>query len=391
MLRLAILLVAMGVVGGCTQPAGRPVEPSSVAPVVRRTIEDVFLLTGELQAVTSDELAVPEVEGYRVQIKWLAEDGTEVVAGQPVAELDAGEVTRGLEEKRLALVQARIAVDQHEASQEAELSQKRLDLEKAVVETEKAGIEAAVPQGLRSRKEWHEKQQALRKAEVELAKARLALDAFERSSKADLAVLRITEEKAARQVTAAETGVRQLSLVAPKAGVVLIGRGRSRDEDRPLQAGDNVWPGTRVASIPNLDRMEVVAFLPEVDDGRVIAGQTARVILETDLHHALRGRVEDVSAIASGTRHTGGFRVRVALDQPSGPSMRPGLSARVEVVRRTFENALVVPRNAVARHGDQWIVRRAVGGTAEVRVMACLRLECVLSGGLAEGDRVALP
>lgn len=391
MLRLAILVGAMAVAGGCTRAGGRTDARSTEVTVVRRTVEDVFLMTGELQAVTSDELTVPAVEGFRVQIKWLAEDGTEVVAGQPVAELDAGEVSRGLEEKRLALVQARIAVDQHEASQEAELSQKRLELEKAEIEAEKARIEAAVPRALRSRKEWHEKQQALRKAEVELAKARLALDTQTRSSKADLAVLRITEEKAARQVVAAETGSRELSLTAPKAGVVLIGRGRSRDEDRPLQAGDNVWPGTRIASIPNVGRMEVVAYLPEVDDGRVIAGQAARVILESDLHQALPGRVEEVSAIASDSRGAGGFRARVALDQPSGPALRPGLSARVEVVRRTFQDALVVPRNAVARRGGEWMVRRPGGATAEVRVIACLPLECVISDGLVEGDRVALP
>jgi HlyD family secretion protein len=383
------LAAAVAALAGCAAPGPRGAEDRS-AVVARRTVEDVFLLTGELQAVRSDELTVPRLEGGRVQVKWVAEDGAEVEAGATVAELDNTQVAQSLEEKRLRLTQAQISLEQREASLEAEGSQKRLEREKAEIEAEKARIEAAVPQELRSRKEWHEKQQLLLRAEAALQKARSALATFEESSGSDIGVMRIGRDKAAREVQAAEASLKQLALVAPRRGIVIVGR--SPMEDRPLQVGDNMWPGFRVVSIPDLSAMEILAYLPEVDDGRVVKGQDARVVLEADLDRCFKGRVEEVAAVAQDARFLGGFKVRISLEETDANVMRPGLSARVEVVRRKFENALVVPREAVTRGAKGYTARRP-GGSAplDVRVAACLPRECVIEQGLDEGSRVALP
>jgi HlyD family secretion protein len=385
---LACVLAAGLAQGACNGAAGaRAVE---FARVERRDIEDVFLLTGELQAVRSEELTVPRNDTGRVQIKWVAEDGSEVEANQPVCELDNTQVAQSLEERRLRLTQAQIALEGRESSLAAETSQKRFELEHAETEAQKAAIQAAVPAELQARKDWNEKQQALRRTESERAKARLGLQAFEQSSQADVEVLRIARDKAARDVSAAQESLSQLSLVAPKAGIVMLRN--PPNEDRPVQAGDTLWPGWRVISIPDLSAMELVAVLPEVDDGRVMPGQKTRVALETDLARSFAGHVIEVAAVAQDARYAGGFRVRIALDQPDPALMRPGLSARVEVVRRVFERALVVPRRAVVRTGNQTSVRRAGrDGLAAVRVAACLPLDCVIESGLEEGDRVALP
>jgi multidrug efflux pump subunit AcrA (membrane-fusion protein) len=385
-----VLTALLGAVAAaCTPVAGSSRQDETTATVTRRTVEDVFLLTGELAAVRSTELTVPRVEGGRVQIKWLAEDGSEVDAGQTIAELDNTQVAQSLEDKRLRLAQAQIALDGREASLGAEASQKRFELEKAETEVEKARIEAAVPVELRARKEWNDKQQALRKAEADLEKARLALAAFEQASSADVDVLRIARDKAARDVRAAEQSLQQLSLVAPKKGVVIIGR--SNMEDRPIQVGDNIWPGWRVASIPDLNAMEVVAFLPEVDDGRVDKGQKARVVLETDLGRVFDGCVEQVAVVAQDARFAGGFKVRVSLAETDPRIMRPGLSARVEVVRRVFENARVLPRRAVTRkHGKAFVRRVGASELSEIKVTTCLPLDCVVDSGLTDGERVAL-
>jgi len=115
----------------------------------------------------------------------------------------------------------------------------------------------------------------------------------------------------------------------------------------------------------------------------------ANSVLESDPSHALPGRVEAVAAVTEEVRFAGGFRVRVSLARTL-PAMRPGLSARVEVVRHVFENALTVPRAAVVRGSGGPRVRRPGNGLADVRLAACLPLECVVESGLSEGERVAL-
>lgn len=370
--------------------AARAADPHSEGWVERRTVEDVFLLTGELAAVRSIELAVPRIPGAGggVQVKWIAEDGAEVKTGDVVVELDNTRISGTLDERRSRAIQAAIALEQRESALLAERSQKTFELERTTVEREQARVEAAVPLELRARKEWHEMQQALVRAEADFEKARLAVEAHARTAEADLRVLRITLDKAQREVAQSEDSLRGLQLRAPRPGVVLLGR--SPREDRPVQAADNLWPGWRAASLPDLSELEVQAYLPEVDDGRVAPGQAARVILDSALGRVHEGRVETVAAVAQDARFAAGFKVRVSLARTDPDAMRPGLSARVEVVRRVFEDALVVPRAAVTWEDKQARVRRPGGGTADVTVTACLALECVLGGGLQEGDRVAL-
>jgi HlyD family secretion protein len=370
------------------------VRAESVPPeegvVQRRTVEDVFLLTGELAAVRAVELAVPRLPGMDggMQVKWIAQDGAEVQKDDVVVELDNGRVSGTLEERRTRAAQGAIALEQREAALDAERSIKAFEVDKTKVALEKAKIEAEVPVELRARKEWHEKQQALVKADAAWDKARVALEAHDRSAAADLRVLQIALDKARREVAQSEVSLRGLQLRAPRPGVVLLGR--SPQEDRPVQLGDNLWPGLRAASLPDLSELEVAAYLPEVDDGRVLVGQVARVILDSALDRIHDGRVENVAAVAQDARYAGGFKVRVSLARTEAASMRPGLSARVEVIRRVFKDALVVPRAAVSWQGAQARVARPGGGFTDVTFTACLAIDCVLENGLSEGDRVAV-
>ena len=46
-----------------------------------------------------------------------------------------------------------------------------------------------------------------------------------------------------------------LALPVPRPAVLL---GRSPQEDRPVQLGDNLWPGLRAASLPDLSELEAI-------------------------------------------------------------------------------------------------------------------------------------
>jgi multidrug efflux pump subunit AcrA (membrane-fusion protein) len=71
--------------------------------------------------------------------------------------------------------------------------------------------------------------------------------------------------------------------------------------------------------------------------------------------------------------------------------MRPGMSVRVEVIRRAWERALTVPRRAVLRRDKGTFVARAGGGEpVAVGIAACTPTDCVIESGLSEGDHVRL-
>jgi len=369
-----------------TSPADRRSEDAGtvgVAAVTRGSVTDTFLLTGELQAVDAIEITAPRSDTWRVQVKWLAEDGSLVKAGDPIVEFDNTAVVSRLEEMRLAYLQSEISLESRRASLVSEEDDKRLALERALHEEERARIQAEVPEELSRRSEWFENQEAFKRASAAVAKARLALDAFHVSSRSELDVLEIERDKAARNIAEAERLLSQLGSKAQRDGIFIVGE--NWQEGRKFQVGDTAWPGMTVGSIPDLSRMEVRAWLSDVDDGRVLPGMTARCILDTWPDRVFPGRVESIASLA-GDR---GFLVRVSLQDSDPEMMRPGMSARIEIARREWEDALTVPRRAVAWAGGRSIVfLREDEDPVEVVLAGCTPENCVVESGLSEGERV---
>jgi len=400
-LRLGLTLLA-SVAGGisCQTAAGSSRTDSSHEAVVgRRSVEDVFLLSGELAAVRSASIVTPR--GDRLQIRWMAEDGSDVKEGERVIEFDSARLIQAIEELRLKVRQAENERESRERAVVAEADGKRVAVEKAAVEAEKARIDAEVPRELRPAVEWTKFQATYAESKATLEKARLDQQAFRTSSRSDLEVLRRAEEKARRQLEVAEKGLVATSVRAPKSGIFLAGNFWQWGPEGPrkLQPGDTVWSNFPVASIPDPTQMEVTAALSEVDHGRIAPGMKARCILDTYPDRVFEGRVEEVGAVAGEggsffgfARGRAGFPVRVSL-AVTDPLMRPGLSVRVEVVRAAWPDALAVPRHAVRFEKDNRaaVVRKGLAGRGDVRLAGCTPVDCVIETGLKEGDRVLLP
>jgi HlyD family secretion protein len=394
---VVVLVTSLGGGLSCRVASGSSNEaPAGEAQVVRRPVEDVFLLTGELRAVRSVSIVTPRGEG-ELQIRWMVDDGAEVAEGERVVEFDAARLIQNIEERRLKLRQAENERESRERTLAAEADRKRVAVDKADVEAEKARLDAAVPRELQAAVEWRRLQSVLQEKQAALEKARLEREAFQTSSRSDVEVLSRTEEKARRDVAAAEKSLVGMSVHAPKGGIFLVGNFWQWGPEGPrkLQPGDTVWPGYPVASIPDPSEMEVGATLSEVDHGRIATGLQARCILDTYPDRIFEGRVEEVGAVAAEPRRTfgpmgsrTGFPVRVSLVR-TDPLMRPGLSVRVEVVRKAWAQALVVPRKAVRFEKEQPVVmKKGLTGSSPVRVAACSPVDCVVESGLAEGDRV---
>ena len=96
------------------------------AVVERRGVEDVFFLTGEIQAVRSAQITAPMLE--QPQIRWLADDGAPVAEGDRVVEFDSASVLANLEEQRTRLVQAEIQLESKDRELAAETEKRQAAL-----------------------------------------------------------------------------------------------------------------------------------------------------------------------------------------------------------------------------------------------------------------------
>lgn len=401
--RIAILLVALGCVGGatlagCSPPGSGAAEAatpggSEELAVRRGAFERRVLLTGALEADRAVLLTVPRTPSWQVELRWIAEDGAAVRAGDRVAELDKSAFASELEDQETALEEKLAELDRRRAELLAERRDKEFEVARRRAELDKARLEAEVPEDLVPLQELEERRLSLARSELELAKAEADLAAQRQASASELEVLEIEIGKMRRQIESAREAISELTLEAPEEGIFLVGT--HPWEDRKLQTGDTVWVGMTVGTLPDLSSLVVEARLPDVDDGSIAPGMPAVVTLDTFPQSSFRGTVRDVAPVAQEEGRQSSlrfFHTVIGLEEPDPERMIPGMSARVEVIAERRDEALLVPRRAVevgagpAGEAPEAMVHRPGGGTARVRLGPCNELECVVEEGLTAGE-----
>src|SRR5829696_7757492 len=74
---------------GCSGTGARADAGQSEELAVHRgSFRQRALLTGELAAERGEALTVPRTNAFQLQIRWMAEDGARVKAGDPVVSFD---------------------------------------------------------------------------------------------------------------------------------------------------------------------------------------------------------------------------------------------------------------------------------------------------------------
>ncbi|MBZ0112944.1 MAG: efflux RND transporter periplasmic adaptor subunit [Thermoanaerobaculia bacterium] len=170
-------------------------------------------------------------------------------------------------------------------------------------------------------------------------------------------------------------------LVAPWSGRVAV---------RSVELGDYVQPGQPVVELIDVEHLEVRAPVAAADVPFVAVGSP--VLVRVD---AYPGEIFEATIVRTGAEldvRSRTLEVEAELDNADG-RLKPGLPTRIEIVRREWPTALLVPAQAVIEldsedavyvvDGD-FVVRRAVqlGPTLGDRVL--------VESGLVPGDKVVV-
>jgi len=355
----------------------------------RQALDDRLILTGELVAADAHRLIAPNVNIWPLQIRRLVDDGAAVESGEVLVEFDNAQLADQIDQLEQSLIEA----ENQLASTAAQARSEELDADFRMAEKraelDKAAVDARVPEGLLSSKEYEERQLALERSELLFEEARAALDLKRESVVAQIAKETIERDRSRVEYETAVVQLESLTLTAPYAGIAVV----SEDprEARPLGVGDSVWPGMTVATLPSLRSMLVEARLFDVDDGRVTVGDPAVAVVDAFPEIKLEGRVTEVDAIAneeSGRSQRRSFRTRIELEGIDFERMRPGMSVRV-VVNREHEDLVVVPRSALSWEDGSARAHLADGSHVAVQLGPCDPDSCVVEAGLDVGARLS--
>ncbi len=181
---------------------------------------------------------------------------------------------------------------------------------------------------------------------------------------------------------------------APFEGIAIVQPVFKGSAMTEIQEGDEVRPGMPIVSVVDPASMQVRARVSQVDAGLVAAGQPVRLALDAYPGLSFDGVVKQIAPLAITSTVTPAVRSFVAIIAVTGSdaSLMPDLSAAVDITVQKREQALLLPREAVAIDANgAWVrARRGCSFTRQsITVGEVSEDQVVVASGLAEGAVVA--
>jgi RND family efflux transporter MFP subunit len=311
--------------------------------VERRTLQSVVTASGAIRPQVGADVKVgPRVSGLLKRL--YAKVGDTVKAGQVLAELEHTDLDAAVRDAQAAVNEAKA----------------RLDLDRSIL----------------ARRERLAKDGIISSEDLEVAGKNVAVDqASLESAESRLALARITQGYA--------------TVAAPISGTVTV---------ISTQEGETVAASFAVptfVTIVDLSRLQVEAYVDEVDIGRVKPGQNATFTVDAAPSESFEGNVQAVVPQAMVRNNVVNYVVLLAIEKGRKELLRPEMTASVSIETGERREALVVPAAAVQYDGQgSAYVTVMENGKPQKRTIACGSqggAEIPVKEGLAEGEEVLLP
>lgn len=307
--------------------------------VESKTITELITANGKIQPETEVKIS-PDVAGEIVELH--VEEGDEVQAGDLLCVIKPDIYISALNRAEASLNSSKARLAQAEAQE--------IEREMAFKRSKQLYDGGAIPVS-----EYESAEASYKVAQAEVRAAEFSVKSAEAS------------------VSEAEEQLTKTKIYAPISGTISA----LNVEKGERVVGTNMYAGTEMMVVANLDRMEVEVEVNENDIVKVSKNDTALVEVDAYLQRKFKGIVTEIANSASttgtSTDQVTNFDVKVFLlagsysdliDPASGNlyPFRPGMSATVDIQTETRNNVISVPISAVTTR-----VKKEGGGTEEVK------------------------
>lgn len=348
---------------------------------------------GELQAAQATPVQVPPTLRGMQRIAWLAPEGSEVKAGEPVARLDAEQIDDRLERGRETLS----TLDKELTAKRAELAAERqqLDSEMALLVEEKAKSEQFAPRDetLFSRHEILDAEMDLELIETKIEHCRTRVERLEKRSEAEMEILRLRRQTEETRIAQLEEARASLSIVAPHDGFFLYD---TTWQGEKMRVGMSIWAGQQIGELPDASKMEAKLHVLESEAAGLAEKLEGSIEVDAYPGQTYPGRVKSVEPIANPIERESPvkyFEVVMELDETDTNTMKPGSRVRGSIYVARKDDVLSVPNQAIFHDGEEtwvWIEGGAGFERRPVEVGERSVSRTVVVSGLDEGERIAL-
>jgi multidrug efflux pump subunit AcrA (membrane-fusion protein) len=344
--------------------ATKPAEEKLTAYVVGsgEVVREV-VLSGELKARNSTLINAPRIRSsFSTTITYLAPEGSMVKKGERIVEFDDSSLLSQKSEVERTLDEAKLNIQKKKADLEAERCDLLNSLSQAESSLKQDELYGRISKDLLPANTYQRYQLNISKSKLGLQKAREQMANFEKSYASQMALVEINHSQAEINLKKIESDMQMLKIDAPQDGILIYGDNWT--SNRKVQAGDNIFPGMEVASIPDLSSMQVVGFVYDTEYSILSPGLRCSVRFDALPGYEVGGVIESLTSVAgrkSFASEKKVFQTIVRLDKVDVDKVKPGMTVQVAVPLVLAENAPVIPRDYLGTddQGLQFVLKGA--------------------------------
>ena len=335
-----------------------PVRVETVKPQV---LEASVSYTGTIKPY-EEIMVYPRVAGQLTN--YSVYPGDRVTAGQPIATLDASELTTGVAEAAAEvstmetdLEMSKIEVDE----QRSAIAQIEADLD--YLNLKKDRFARLVKDGVISQDEFDVVDSEVRSKEANLKQARVKLARMSAMVTNNRA--KINQAKA--KVDTAKVMQGYTTINSPISGIV---------QERNVDPGVVVQPSMGIVKIGNYNRVRLQANVAQSDAVNINPGATVVATVPGSNIPPIKGKITSIFPQANSQTRT--VTVEAVIDNPDG-QLLSGKFLEMKIITARKPSAITVPQAAVVEFQDQpsvWVVE---GDTVTAQPVTL---------GMSTGDRV---
>ena len=352
-----------------------------------------LLAKGELRAAQSTPIRPPSGSNDPRTISWLAPNFSTVREGEVIARFDVSNAERGATETGIELNKVDIQVMAKERELERLLSELGHELELVDIEKLMADQFTIEDSLAYSR---HEIIDATRNKEFLDYRSGHLDNKKGRYSERQSAEVEVLGAVRATQETQNQEHQRQISqseIRAPHDGFLVY---EKTWWGLQIDVGSTVFPGNKIASIPNLDEMEAVLKVLETEAVGLAEGQAVDLKIDAYPDRPLNGIVSNISATAAPIDRDSPvkyFTVIVALDKADPDWITPDAQVRAEIHINRLDGTIAIPNQALFQdQSGDWVLVRSGHDLERRKVTLGLRgaTRSEVTAGLEPGEEIAL-
>lgn len=380
----AIILIVF--ISGC--------ESSPTETVKLEKVQLVVTASGELESKQTAMIAPPSVSRmWQYQIKQLTPENTRVKKGQLIVAFDGKKVMDRLVDKQAELDRAQQELE-NKKIEEIEVEQELiLSVAEKKMEYEKNQRKAEIVDNSRSENDRREAVIDFSIAENDLFLANKKLKFHINNKALNLKLAKGKVNRLTADVNEFKKDIERLKVKSPMDGMVIY---RSNWQGEKPAVGENVQFGQPIIELAVIDKMQLKAQIAEPDSGKIKLGQRVKIMIDGTQEIVLQGEVVELGRVfrdKSSQDKRRVFDAIIAFEQPKDTVIRPGMTARIEVITQVLDNVLTLPSQAVQLangKGSVLISGLFSDSSHPIEVAHIVGDKVVIKSGLSQGDEVIL-